>query len=166
MATPTGEPRPLTGALIWRLSTRWRAAVDRALTPLDLTHAQYALLASLHRLTQTGARPSQRELADFSDLEPMFVSKLARALERAGLVRRHPNPADPRAVHLELTAQGRERLDAAFAIVGELHDRLMAPLGEPGDSRRLELRAMLVELLRHSDRLDPPNRAVTDAGED
>ena len=40
------EPTP--GYLVWRLSMKWRAAVDRALAPLGLTHAQYVLLASLY----------------------------------------------------------------------------------------------------------------------
>ena len=43
--------RPTTGFLLWRLTTRWRAAVDRALAPMGLTHAQYTLLASLYGYT-------------------------------------------------------------------------------------------------------------------
>src|SRR5882672_7682555 len=99
MAT-AAEHSPTIGSLVWRLSMKWRAVLDRAVAPLGLTHAQYSLLASLYGLTRSGARPSQRELADFSGLEPMYVSKLARTLERAGLVERSENPSDPRAVEL------------------------------------------------------------------
>src|SRR5918912_2258724 len=97
---------PTVGYLLWRLTTRLRAAVDRALAPLGLTHAQYTLLASLYGFLRSGAQPSQRELSDWTGLEPIFVSKLARALEQAGLIERAEHPADTRAVQLRLTDQG------------------------------------------------------------
>src|SRR5918912_4378459 len=97
---------PTVGYLLWRLTTRLRAAVDRALAPLGLSHAQYTLLASLYGYSRSGAKPSQRELADWTGLEPIFVSKLARALEGAGLIERSQHPADPRAVQLQLTDAG------------------------------------------------------------
>ena len=75
---PTENPTP--GYLLWRLTTKMRAAVDRGLAPLGLTHAQYSLLASLYGYSLSGAQPSQRELADWTGLEPIYVSKLARAL--------------------------------------------------------------------------------------
>jgi hypothetical protein len=46
---------PTTGYLLWRLTTKLRAAVDRALAPLGLTHAQYSLLASLYGYSLSGA---------------------------------------------------------------------------------------------------------------
>jgi hypothetical protein len=52
-----------TGSLVWRLSMKWRAAVDRAVASIGLTHAQYVLLATLYGMSLAGARPSQRELA-------------------------------------------------------------------------------------------------------
>src|SRR5437667_225541 len=73
------ETTPTTGSLVWRLSMRWRAAVDRAVAPLGLTHAQFVVLASLYGLACRGTRPSQRELADFTGLEPVYVSRLAKA---------------------------------------------------------------------------------------
>jgi len=63
------------GYLVWRLAMKWRVAVDRALAPLGLTHAQYVLLASLYGMKQP---PTQRELADHTGLEALYVSKLAR----------------------------------------------------------------------------------------
>jgi DNA-binding MarR family transcriptional regulator len=165
MVDSTPERRPLTGFLLWQLSLKWRAAVDRALAPLGLTHAQYALLGSLYRLARSGTRPSQRELADFSGLEPMYVSKLARALENAGLLARTPNAADPRAFHLTVTDRGRDAFDAAYVRVAELHERLLAPLDGPGDPRRAEFRETLETLLRHADGLDgstPVDRVFTE----
>jgi len=124
------RPQPSTvGSLVWRLSMKWRATVDRAVAPLGLTHAQYVLLASLYGLTRNGPPPSQRELADFASLEPIYVSKLARALEQQGLIERTTNPADPRAVQLALTPKGQETVEPAIAIVADLLAELTAPIG-------------------------------------
>ena len=64
------------GGVLWRLTMTWRAAVDRALAYLDLTHAQYSVLASLYDMSLGGGRPSQRELADHIGLEPIYVSRM------------------------------------------------------------------------------------------
>lgn len=120
---------PTAGFLVWRLATRWRVAVDRALDPLGLTHAQYAVLASLSALQAAGPRPSQRRLAEHTGLEPLYVSKLCRALADAGLVDRAPDPGDSRAVQLSLTAAGGSAVAAAVPVVRALVDRLLAPLG-------------------------------------
>ncbi len=117
------------GFLVWRLSMKWRVAVDRAVAPLGLTHAQYSLVGSLLGMQRSGLRPSQRQLADHTGLEPLYVSKLARTLEGAGLVERTPDPADTRAVQLSLTPHGREVTDRAVIIVRRLMDQLLEPLG-------------------------------------
>jgi DNA-binding MarR family transcriptional regulator len=120
---------PTPGFLVWRLSMKWRVAVDRAVAPQGLTHAQYSLLASLLGMQRSGLRPSQRQLADHTGLEPLYVSKLARTLEGAGLIERVPDPADTRAVQLSLTDHGREVTRLAIAVVHQLLDQLLAPLG-------------------------------------
>ncbi|WP_406302501.1 MarR family transcriptional regulator [Streptomyces sp. NBC_00885] len=127
MSAATEGPTP--GFLVWRLSMKWRVAVDRAVAPLGLTHAQYSLLASLYGMQRSGRRPSQRRLADHTGLEPLYVSKLARALEAAGLVERLPDPSDTRAVQLSLTDKGREVARRAIDVVQQLLDRLLEPLG-------------------------------------
>src|SRR5215813_7133713 len=113
----SGSESATTGALVWRLSMKWRAAVDREVMPLGLTHAQYVLLASLYSLSQTGTRPSQRELAGFTGLEPVYVSRLARALQDGGLIDRTVAAVDPRAVELTLTQHGVDVVVQAIAAV-------------------------------------------------
>jgi DNA-binding MarR family transcriptional regulator len=151
MPTPTDIPPPSVGYLVWHLTLRWRAELDRALAPLGLTSAQYAVLASLYGLSQGGARPSQRELADFAGLEPMHVSKLIRALERADLVARASNPADTRAVQLRVTDRGVQIVTAARATVLQLEEQRLAPLGGRSSQPSTELREALLMLLRHAE---------------
>ncbi|MEV1080204.1 MarR family transcriptional regulator [Streptomyces sp. NPDC050211] len=135
------------GFLVWRLSTKWRVAVDRAVTPLGLTHAQYALVASLYGMQRGGERPSQRRLADHTGLEPLYVSKLARTLETAGLLERTRDPRDPRAVQLALTEQGRERTREAIKVVQGLLQQLLEPLGGLDSPRTREFTRDLATLL-------------------
>lgn len=139
------EPTP--GYLVWRLSMKWRGTVDRALAPLGLTHAQYVLLASLYGLEQAGRQPTQRELADHAGLEPLYASKLARALDADGLIRRDRDPVDTRAIRLALTDRGREAVRPAIAEVSELLDRLMVPLGGRHGPRAQVLARELMTLL-------------------
>ena len=137
-----------TGSLLWRLTMKWRAAVERAVTPLGLTHAQYTLLGSLYAHTRDGRPPpSQRELADFTGLDPVYVSKLVRALERAGFVDRATHPADPRAVELRITDQGVDVILRAVAIVHELLEVLTAPIGGMASRRNQEFKETLRALL-------------------
>lgn len=147
---------PTVGYLVWHLAIKWRVAVDRALRPLGMTHAHYALLASLYALSRRGAGPSQRELADFSGLEPMYVSKLVRGLERSGLLRRTDHPDDPRAFRLELTGQGADLVVDAAAVVRRLYDRLLAPIGGRAGKRTSALMGVLETLLEQAESLERP----------
>jgi MarR family transcriptional regulator, organic hydroperoxide resistance regulator len=122
---------PTPGYLVWRLSIKWRIAVDPALAPLGLTHAQYVLLASLFGMRHARLLPSQRELADHAGLETLYVSKLARTLAADGLVERTRDPEDTRTVRLALIGTVRP----AIAAVQVLLDRLLAPLGGRDDPR-------------------------------
>ncbi|HEV2758769.1 MAG TPA: MarR family transcriptional regulator [Acidimicrobiales bacterium] len=141
------DEAPTVGFLVWRLSMRWRTAVDQAVEPLGLTHAQYSVLSSLLGMERAGFRPSQRRLADHTGLDPVYVSKLASALERGGLITRKPDPQDTRAVQLAITPIGRELAERAVGIVQDLLERLLAPLGGTASKRTVSFRDDLQTLL-------------------
>ena len=141
------EARGNVAFMIWRLSMRWRAAVDRALAPLGLIQARCAVLAPLYRRSPGGAQPSQRELADLTGLDPVYVSKLVRTLERGGFVTRSVKAADPRAFELALTAHGAAAVQEGLKAVYDLRGRLTRPAGGNDGTRTAELAEMLRELL-------------------
>jgi len=147
------------GYLIWHLSTKWRVAVDRALNRLGLTHAHYLVLGSLDEFSRSGAKPSQRELADFAGLEVMYVSKLVRGLERSGLLRRADHPEDPRAFQLELTARGVDLVEQASAVMRELFDQLLRPIGGRTGKRHAALMLTLGGLLEEAEGFNRTNAA-------
>jgi DNA-binding MarR family transcriptional regulator len=126
---------------------KFRVAVDRALAPIGLTHAQYVMLASLYGMERAGEVPSQRELADYTGLEALYVSKLARSLDADGLIQRTRDAADTRTMRLELTDKGRETIQPAIAEVAGLLDKLLAPLGGRRGARTKRFVADLTDLL-------------------
>lgn len=138
---------PTTGSLVWHLAMRWRTEVDRAVAAFGLTHAQYSVLASLHAMTSCGERPTQRELAEYAALRPIYVSKLIRAIERQGYATRDTDGDDARAVRLGLTDEGRSTIEAARAVVGALDRALTEPIGGPDGARTAQLAETLRILL-------------------
>jgi len=145
------------GYLVWHLSTKWRVAVDRALKRFGLTHAHYLVLGSLAEFSRGGGKPSQRELADFAGLEVMYVSKLVRPLEESGLVRRADHPDDPRAFELELTARGADLTERAAAVMRELFDQLLVPIGGRTGKRNAALMETLDALLDQAEAFNDEN---------
>jgi MarR family transcriptional regulator, organic hydroperoxide resistance regulator len=156
VANTETEVRRNVGYLIWRLSMRWRAAMDRVLAPFGLTQAQYSVLAPLYSMSRGGLRPSQRELADLTGLDAVYISKLVRALEREGFVTRSTKAADPRAVELSLTEHGTATLPEAVKAVTGLRQRQTAPLGGNDGERTGELAEMLRQLLDQPEADDRP----------
>jgi MarR family transcriptional regulator, organic hydroperoxide resistance regulator len=128
---------------------KWRAAVDRALAPQGLTHAQYVVLASLYGMRSVGLHPSQRELADETGLEALYVSRLVRTLEADGRIERKRDAGDSRAVRLTLTEHGNAVVRPAIATVQTLLDQLLAPLGGRDDPRTAEFARTLTALLNN-----------------
>ncbi|MFD3500779.1 MarR family winged helix-turn-helix transcriptional regulator [Streptomyces sp. NPDC058676] len=147
MSDAPKAPSPTPGYLVWRLANKWRTAVDQALAPLDLTHAQYVLLASLSGMERSGRQPSQRELADYTGLEALYVSKLARSLEAAELVRRTRDAEDTRVVRVALTDEGLKAVRPAIDAVQVLLDQLLMPLGGLDDRRTDDFKRTLTQLL-------------------
>jgi DNA-binding MarR family transcriptional regulator len=147
MATEEG---PTTGSLVWQLAMRWRTKVDRAVAPFGLTHAQYSALASLWAMTRKGLTPSQRDLADYTGLGPIYVSKLVRSLEAKGLVTRQSDLTDTRVVRLALTDHGAGTVLQAMAVVRDLDRRLTASLGGPQGTKTRALVATLRDLLEEA----------------
>jgi MarR family transcriptional regulator, organic hydroperoxide resistance regulator len=142
---------PSMGYLVWHLSLRWQAQLSDELEPLRITPAQYAVLAHLHALAASGTKPNQRQLADVSGLEPMYVSKLARSLEGARLVTRARHPTDPRAIQLSLTRRGVEVVTQARRIAARLDQRRLATFGGPSSEQAAQLKASLQVLLHEAE---------------
>jgi DNA-binding MarR family transcriptional regulator len=76
-----------------------------------------------------------------------MTSRLHR-LEDAGLVERHPDPDDGRAVRIRLTATGEERARVALAAVLDADRRFLSPLTR---DERTAMITCLRRLLLHAE---------------
>ena len=112
---------------------------DAAFRPLDLTNGQFSLLMSLNRPDPA----TIRGVANLLAMDRTTLTAALKPLERRGLVRVTPDPADRRGRHLTLTSLGRGLLTAALPIWQREHAAIEAEFGADGPERlRADLRAL------------------------
>ncbi len=112
---------------------------DDVLRPAGLTNQQFSLLMALNR----PAPPPMGPVAKLLDMDRTTLTAALKTLERRGLVRVEPSPADRRTRLLALTKAGEETLAAAVPIWRETHAAIENKLG---DFNPDELRAALAIL--------------------
>ncbi|OKI42482.1 MarR family transcriptional regulator [Streptomyces sp. CB03578] len=121
------KPGESPGFLLWHVTLRWQRDITAALTPLDLTHVQFVLLACTWWLNGQGERPNQLAVARQAGTDVKMTSQVLRTLEKKGLIEREVDPADTRAKRLRVTALGAELAPRAIAAVEEVDARFFAP---------------------------------------
>lgn len=107
-----------------------------ALSTLDLRVRLYSVLA----LASSGARPSQRDLAEFLFLDPSQIVALVSELEARALVSREVDPTDRRSRVVVATASGAEIFQKALAATRTAQE---VTLGALNEEERETLRALL-----------------------
>lgn len=122
------HPRDSPGFLLWHATLRWQQAIAAALAPLELTHVQFVLLASVWWLGEQGARLNQLAVAAYAGTDVKMTSQVLRILERNGLVKRETDPADTRAKLLRVTARGGELAPRAIAVVERVDADFFRPV--------------------------------------
>ncbi|MEC3919711.1 MarR family winged helix-turn-helix transcriptional regulator [Nocardia sp. CDC160] len=143
MAESPGEPReprelrgvprgPLMSPGFWlhHAALEWRTRLERNLRPLGLTPTQFNLLASAGWLSRQDDLPTQQQVADMSGSDRMMASKVIRGLEDRGLLARRADPADARALRIELTPAGRELVSRAVQIAVDTDVEIFGPDGD------------------------------------
>ncbi|RPF31035.1 MarR family winged helix-turn-helix transcriptional regulator [Streptomyces sp. TLI_185] len=104
-----------------------------------------ALKSAGHDISLTQARVFQRigpegsrlaELAEASQVSKQTIGSIVDQLERAGYVRRVPDPRDARARLVTITARGHELVELSLPVVRDIQSQWTAHLG-PGRTRQL-----------------------------
>jgi DNA-binding MarR family transcriptional regulator len=142
------SPLELVGRVIV-LAGHLERGVDAALKPHGLVLGQFDILATLRR-EGAGMTPSQ--LLQRVVLTSGGMTNRLDRLEASGWIARRADPADRRAVVVELTAAGKKVIDAATATrLTQAADAL--PLLTPTESHQLTrlLRRWLVTLEDRAD---------------
>jgi DNA-binding MarR family transcriptional regulator len=126
-------------------TARLRSAINRISRRLRPTTAGAGFTPTQISVLETVAKRGPIRLSDLASLEglnPTMLSRVARKLEEAGLIRRHPHPVDGRAALVEATASGRRLFER---IRTERTDQLSIELEALGvEERRLVIDALPV----------------------
>lgn len=110
-------PEDSPGFLLWQVSSRWRRGVEAALSTLNLTHAQFVILASVGWLTQDGKLVTQIELARHCGTDVTMTSQVLRTLERKGYIARKQREGDARSKLPYVTEKGSKIIKKAIPLV-------------------------------------------------
>jgi DNA-binding MarR family transcriptional regulator len=97
---------------------------DSRLRPLGFATAQMPVLTAL----KDGDKWSQGDLARRARVEQPTMAQLLSRMERDGLVRREPDPADRRSSLISLTEEARQRLPAGRDILVQGNKDMMRGL--------------------------------------
>ena len=146
-------PEQSAGFLLWHVTLRWQRAIAKALAPLDLTHVQFVLLASIWWLNQQGEEPNQLTLARHAGVDVKMTSQVIRSLEGKDLVERTADPADARARLLRVTRRGRRLAPRAVETVEGVDREFFSAASDPD-----QVLSVLRELQLHVSRAARPSR--------
>lgn len=138
----------VTGRLLL-CSGYYERAVMAALQPFGLSIADFDVLNTLRRVGDSrGSKPTDLARASLVTTGAM-TSRLDR-LERSGLIRRTPDPADRRGVLVRLTAQGTKVAGRALRELIAANEAFLKPLS--GQQRESIASALRLLLLHHEPR--------------
>jgi DNA-binding MarR family transcriptional regulator len=146
--------RGVEGHSGYLLRQAWHAfsgAMEAALREHGLTGAQYAALSVLAR--QPGL--SGADLARACNTTPQAINGVLGTLERERLVARTAHPTHGRILQIDLTAEGRRRLDSATPAVRAVERAVEAGLSP---EQVAEMKSWLVTVAQRLDASSPGSR--------
>ena len=136
-ADTTHETAQRLRRAVTRLNRRLRSSSLGGISP-----AQASMLSSIGQL----GSPSLGELAAAELVRPPSITRVVRAMEKAGLVRTTPDERDRRSTRVALTATGRQELAAIRRRKTEFLEATLLAL-DPSERRRAEEAVAFLERL-------------------
>jgi DNA-binding MarR family transcriptional regulator len=125
---PDLDVRPLEVlSRVSRLARHVDGARRTAFAAHDLEAWEFDVLAALRRSGEPYVLSPGQLIAETMVTSGTMTNRVDR-LEHRGLVRRLPDPSDRRGVRVRLTADGKQRVDAALADLLEREENLLAAL--------------------------------------
>ena len=117
-----------SGFLLWQVTMLWQRRIKQSLDPLNLTHTQFVLLATLASLSKEKEVVTQTDIATHSKTDRMMVSKVLRTLQSKGLIQRKEHRTDTRAKEITLTHKALELIQKAIMAVEQVDDSFFCVL--------------------------------------
>jgi DNA-binding MarR family transcriptional regulator len=139
------------------LAARGFARLSEArLKPLGFGVGHLPVLVAL----QNGQASSQRDLARFARIEQPSMAQMLARMERDGLIRRTPDPADGRSSQISLTKAARTRLPKACETLFEGNREALNGFT---DAEAAQLVALLTRLIANLDRATGAEESTQDS---
>lgn len=130
------------GYLLKHATMRLTALTDVALEPEGIDSKDLGVLRVLARQEPM----SQLQVAQTLGIDRTTMVALLDALERRGIVTRHPDPDDRRRNLVKLTTAGAKIYDAGEAVRKAVESEFLAPINNAsGEHLRRSLRRLLVD---------------------
>lgn len=126
-----GGPVESPGFLLWHATLRWQREITAALAPLELTHAQFVLLACTWWATKDGKTTNQVGVGAQAGTDPKMTSEVIVRLEAKGLLVRAADPQDARAKLIAVTAAGASLAARAIDVVEAVDARFFGAKPTP-----------------------------------
>ncbi|MBT3166653.1 MarR family transcriptional regulator [Streptomyces sp. Vc74B-19] len=133
---------------VYRLARAMGDRTERAYAPYGISRGEFDVLATLRRAGEPYTL-SPRQLSATLMLTTGGMTGRLDKLERAGLLRRSPDPHDRRGLQVTLTEEGLRLIDEAAAAGVAEQSRALSALGE---ERAAQLADLLRELLLATER--------------
>jgi DNA-binding MarR family transcriptional regulator len=119
----TVNVKNLTGTKIALLICKKRQWIDEKVKALDLSRTQWQVLAHLNYLPMPCA---QQKLLKSLDIDRAHLARLLGQLEERGIIIRSQVPGDKRALHIELTQQGRALKEKVKEALLQEHKQMLS----------------------------------------
>src|SRR5512132_1178602 len=133
----------VTGRLVL-CASYYERAVIAVLQPFGLSIADFDVLNTLRRVGDQHGRPT--DLARSSLITTGAMTSRLDRLERSGLIRRMPDPADRRGVLVRLTSQGSKVARQALHELIAANQVFLEPLsGQQQESLAFALKRLLLQ---------------------
>ena len=114
------KPEDSPGFLLWQITNHWQRLQRAALLKLNITHAQFVILAALLYLTNQNEPVNQKIISDLTGIDKMSTSDLISTLLKKKMIKKTKSKSDARAFSLSLTVKGKNIVLKAIPVVEKI----------------------------------------------
>ena len=147
------EPHDNPGFLLWQTTIIWQRQIKQLLTPYELSHAQFVILANLLWFEEHAQVPNQILIVNQSKLDKMTVSQALKKLVTLRYVKRQEHKMDTRAKSVHLTAKGRSLAQEIVPKIEQLDEQYFSCLTKSERHALIQLLVKVVCSTESSDKL-------------
>lgn len=115
------DPREFTGFLFWQKANNWEKYVNSQLEAYNITQSEIFQLISISILLNQQEEVTQVDIANFTGVAPMSVSKILKKLEKKEFITRQIG-TDSRSKSLNITENGWDVLIKSTKILFEANN--------------------------------------------